>query len=560
MNTLSLVLAAFVLSPANSGGLKPAISTGDSLTDWQTLAPTAESVAFDELPTVNIRQSWRKIGVKVLQRIAWDPECSAEYVRRRAGVLAVRDRADGTWLVDEEKFSPAWKAALAEAEIDAEAARYCRALAQEALAQRATSNKVWIEGRRLNWLFDVMDLERENLDTLRLEFVCYAKRLEQILGKTPKDLPLAVAKPTKEPDRAKFRPLDGRDVETKAVAPLSTFPLSDEVTFKSTGGGFSIIIAPKKPCAEKWPGGRGSLRLYLPADKGGYLPYEFAIDLSNVSTNRAPWPGTFLIERWGKGVYQAWADPTTWRFKTVPRGTFGSKYPDLAPQFSYQRDDKTGQWTVQLNFSWLNLYGFWPATRTGVTDRWYVALDALPGVTPFAVQLVWGQGRDANFDKYWKGQMMGPVSSRYTKVKARSADFFDFYHTDRLYGFLKTEKPTYHRLDPESDKIFKERVVQPMLDANEKLAATVYVKPPDFDSKTFHKLPEVIQKKTWRSLGRLFDLDERISVARRDYILMRAAGQLPPEPPKKKAAEEKSAGPDVESDDGEMTLDDELEI
>ena len=41
MNTLSLVLAAFVLSPANSGGLKPAISTGDSLTDWQTLASTA---------------------------------------------------------------------------------------------------------------------------------------------------------------------------------------------------------------------------------------------------------------------------------------------------------------------------------------------------------------------------------------------------------------------------------------------------------------------------------------------------------------------------------------
>lgn len=560
MNTLSLVLAAFILSSSESGGLKPATSTGDALTDWQTLAPTAEAVVFDDLPTTNLRRSWQALGVKLLQRLAWNPECSAEYVRRRAGILAVRDEADGTWLVDEEKFSPAWKAALAEAEIDAAAARYCRALAQEALAQRARNHKIWIEGRRANWLFDAMDLERENLDTLRLEFLCYAKRLEQILGKTPKDLPLVVAKPSKEPDRARIRPFAGRDdVERKSAKLFSKVSLSDEVTLASGNGDVSLVIASKTPCADPWPGGRAMLRLYIPDANGAFLPYAFLIDLSNVSTNRAPDPATFVIERWGKGVYRAYGDPTIWRLKPIRLGTFSSKYPDVTPDFRYERDEKTGRWTLTLSIAWLKLYGFWPSTRNGVVDRWYVSLDALPGVKPFAVQVAWAQGREASFCKIAENLWHFEMTERYKEVKRLSADFYDFCYTDRLYGFLKTEKPTFNRLDPESDKIFKERVVQPMLDANEKLADTIYVGERTGRSKKLLKLPDVLKKKTWQSLGRLFDLGERVSVARRDYILMRAAGQLPPEPPKKKA-EEKAAGPDIEADDGEMTLDDELEI
>ena len=66
MNTLSLVLAAFVLSPANSGGLKPAISTGDSLTDWQTLASTASPSTCNpltQLAKVNGKKSGRLIPI-----------------------------------------------------------------------------------------------------------------------------------------------------------------------------------------------------------------------------------------------------------------------------------------------------------------------------------------------------------------------------------------------------------------------------------------------------------------------------------------------------------------
>ena len=566
MNTLVLVLATFVLSPANSGGLSPAISTGDARTDWQTLAPTAESVAFDDLPAPNIRPSWKKIGVKLLQRVAWDPECSAEYVRRKAGVLAVRDGADGTWLVDEEKFSPAWKAALAEAEVDAAAARYCRALAQEALAQRERDHKVWIEGRRANWLFDAMDLEGENLDTLRLEFVCYAKRLEQILGKAPKDLPLAVAKPTKAPDRGKLRPLAGRDdVVKKSCSLFSKVALSDEVTFAAGTGDASLVIAPKTPCADPWPGGQATLRLYIPDEKGNYLPYAFRIDLSNVSTNRAPDPATFVIERWGKGVYKGYADPTTWRLRAVRLGTFGPKYPDVTPSFRYARDAKTGRWTLTLAFKWLDLYGFWPSTRTGVSDRWFVSLDALPGVKPVAAQISWAPGREANFAKIAEHLSLYEVTQRYKREKLRSSDFYDFSCSDRLYGFLKTEKPTFNRLDAESDKIFRERVVQPMLDANAKLAETVFVQDSTERPKKFAQLSDARKRQTWKSLGRLFDFGERVSAARRDYILTRADGQLPPVPEKKQAAAEEepeapAAGPDVEGDDGELMLDDNLEI
>ena len=231
----------FFLSPENSEGLKPTELSGDMRDDWLKHAASAEVCVVDEVPAEHILFQWHRLGVKILKRVAWDPECSAERFRRVAGFLAVREGADGVWLVGEERFSPAWKQALAETKIDVAVARYARALAQQALGWREKDNKVWIEGRRVLWFFKFMDIESENLDTMRLEFICYAKRLEQLLGVTPKKLPLVVSKPDAPADE-RFVPLKDRAPSHFAVSLDRKEPveLSDGLTFSCNKNGFGF--------------------------------------------------------------------------------------------------------------------------------------------------------------------------------------------------------------------------------------------------------------------------------------------------------------------------------
>ena len=463
----------FFLSPENSEGLKPTELSGDMRDDWLKHAASAEVCVVDEVPAEHILLQWHRLGVKILKRVAWDPECSAERFRRVAGFLAVREGADGVWLVGEERFSPAWKQALAEAKIDVAVARYARALAQQALGWREKDNKVWIEGRRVLWFFKFMDIESENLDTMRLEFICYAKRLEQLLGVTPKKLPLVVSKPDAPDD-----------------------------------------------CYGLW----------------------------------------FLKERWGKGIKRLYGDARNWRLKPYLRRSYGPNYPKLQPRFDFKKDGKGG-WTLNLSFSWFSLYGFWPSMRNGIVDKWYVALDELPGVPSAAVRLDWAKGREINFKKLAARISCADITERYAKQKAQASGIYRLWHDERLYGFAKTKTPTYQRCDPESDKMFWERVVEPMVDANKNLEEITYT----YQDADRHWVPaplekqsEVVKDQVRKSLGKLFNLADRVSLARRDYILQRHAGEVPPEPPPKKPPEGAATltAPDVDHDDNAIQLDD----
>ena len=149
MTSFSLILAAFFLSPSASDGLKPVELTGDMRADWTNHAVTAEACIVDEVPTENILNQWKRLGVRILKRVAFDPECSAEYFRRKVGFLAVHEEADGVWLVGEDGFPETWKRSLAEAKIDVAVTLYCKSLAEEALGWKAKDHKVWIEGRRV---------------------------------------------------------------------------------------------------------------------------------------------------------------------------------------------------------------------------------------------------------------------------------------------------------------------------------------------------------------------------------------------------------------------------
>ena len=556
------LLAAFFLSPASSGGLKPVELTGDMRADWTNHAASAELCVADRIPTPNILQSWHKVGARVLKRVAWDPECSPEYVRRKAGFLALHEKADGVWLEGEENFTDDWKQAIAEAKVDAAVGLYCKALAEKALACRAKDNKVWIEGRRVMWFFDWMDFDGENLDTLRLEFVCYAKRLEQLLGLPAKNLPLKVGKEL--PKRAKFEPLKGRDVSRVPVSLEGKFELSENVTFTSGSRGWGVTISSKEGQKGVWPGGRGSLRIYVADGQGGYLPYEFVIDLSSVPGNRAPTEGHgcwFLKERWEKGALSLYGDPTTWRFRSVRRCSTSAKSPELSSGFGFRWNDKGPGWTISLNFGWLQLYGLWPSMRNGISEKWYVAVDGLPGVSPVACRLDWAKGREINFKKQAVALSCQEITSRYGEQQAQASGIYRLWYEERLYGFAKTKDPTYQRCDPESDKIFWERVVDPILYANKNVADMTYTYK-DQDNNwipaKLEKQNEQVKLAALKSIGKLFDTAERVSEARRDYILMRYDGKMPPEPPPKKKAEGAAAldAPDADNDDNAIQLDD----
>ena len=561
---ISLFLAAFFLSPAANDGVRPVVLSGDMRADWTNHAMTAEACAVDEMPTANILNQWRHLGVRVLKRVAWDPECSVEYFRRKVGFLAVHEGADGVWLEGEGKFPETWKLALAEAKVDVAVAQSAKALAEEALGWKTKDHKVWIEGRRVLWLLKFMDFDTENLDTLRLEFICYAKRLEQLLGQPMSELPPVAAKPI-EPDRAPFVPLAGRNVRSVAVSldKKGETALSDGFSFHCDDKGFGFRISSTSGAKDVWPGGRGSLRLYLADGKGAPLPYEFRIDLSPDDGACAPadayglW---HLRERWGKGTRRLYEDKSTWRMRQIPRGTYSSKYPRLEPRFDFTWGENGG-WTLKVDFSWLAVYGFWPSVKNGVGDKWYVSLDALPGVPATACRLDWARGREANFRKLAAGLSCFEITSRYEDQLARTRDVYRAWHEDRLYGFAKTATPTYQRCDAESDKVFWERVVEPMIADNAGLAEITHAGRDPKGELVFAKLEkadEPVKLKAWKSLGKLFDLAGRVSVARRDYILMRYDGKMPLLPPRRKPAEGAAAltAPDVDNDDEALKLDD----
>ena len=560
--TLTFLLAAFILSPANSGGLSPVEFSGDMRADWTNHAATAEACAVDEMPAANILRQWKRLGVRVFRRIAWDPGCSAEFVRRKAGFLAVREGADGVWLADEGKFPETWRKALAEAESDAGAALYCRSLAEEALGWRERDHRVWIEGRRVMWIMRFGDLDTENLDTLRLEFICRAKRLEQLLGKPERDLPLAVSAPI-EPDRVAFEPLAGRDVRCVEVSLDDKGPvaLSESIVFRRSGTGFGFTISSGTGSKGVWPGGRASFWLYLPDRRGSYLPYEFRIDLSPVEGNRAPTDAYglwFLRERWGKGALGLYGDSGSWRLKPIARGSYGSKYPCLRPRFNFKWQ-ASGGWTLDLDFTWLSIYGFWPSVVNLADERWFVSMDALPGVKAGGFSMKWGKWCERNLTCFAPCLSSKAIADRYETQVGQVRDAYRRWYEERLYDFAKTDRPTFHRGDAESDTVFWERVVEPMMDANGDLTRFVLpTKSPGGATlpARLEKESAAVKLRVWKSLDRLFGFAERVSAARRDYILTRYAGKMPPEPPKKPEEPAAITAPDADYDGDGLQLDD----
>ena len=521
--------------------VKPVFLSGNAAADWQAYAATAAVCVADEMPSASILAGWKRLGVTMLRRAAWDPEGSAEFFRRQAGFLPFRERADGVWLEGEESFPETWKRALAEAKTDVEVAQYLGALADEAVA--SGDHRLVLEGRRVKWMFDQLDYTSTDLDRLRLEFVAAAKFLEEVLGKPAKDLPTSVPAPI-EPDVARFRPEGAADAKKIDVQSGQTYPLSDGMTFLYDTRFFVLNI----PTAI----GGCRVRLYLPGhETGSLVPYEYVFDFTEAEVGpRAPVVGRglfALVDRFGG------RDPDAdRRVRCVQRRSWSPTAPELHPHFEVKDEGKVRQ--AVFTVDWMNLYGLWPMQRVNVSDIWYVVIDRLPDGGAQTFKLVWPRGKASAFDGFCHSINSWRMSERYKDAVAKARGLFLRSAAESRYGTLPSKAAGIRMFDVASDAMFVTRCIEPKVKANADLAKAVDV-PNICTEPKYLNGDKAYRGRVWRALGRLLYFGHEADLARRDYLALRFAGKEPP-PPKSAERSAVAHGPDVSDGEDAIELDD----
>jgi len=527
----------------------------------------ATAVAFDRLPRANLLHTWRSLGVSVLKTMRNDPELSPEHYRREAGFQAFRDGADGLYLADGEP-SGEWARALQEAKEDWRVLEYVTGLREKALA--SADGLIRTEGRRAKfYLQGYLPSEWENLDTLRLECTAWAKRLEQLLGLPSAKLP--VAPPEKPlPDAADFEPYAScKDALVKGVlkAGGGTVELADGLSFAWNNDGFKLIVETHKgkQLANRWasPGGELDFRLYLPGKKPGeWMPYRYHCDLNPRVKGevRAPARGR------GELLYgtderflpyaQAYAAPNI-RVMEWPRlRSHGPDCPDLRPTLWIEPLKGPG-YRAELRVDWMSLYGRWPLAAAGKRgDIWYVGLDRSPETgAPVAARIQWPKGGGVVFDKVCSRFSPGALTGIYMEELDRTYERWMSALRSRYYEFPKTKEPCFNIGDLESDEMFRTRLMQPLVDANEN-AWKLIQKDKEHPNPALRQQPEAVQASIHKMLGRMLYLSHAVGLLRRDYLAGRFAGKVPPEVAKKAAKKEsKPVGLDSELEDDPIELD-----
>lgn len=555
----------------HAAGKRPLVVSEDfgdeaaALTNW---AVNAAAVAFAQLPRRHLLHTWKLLDVKTLKTVRFDPEGSATRFRREVSFLAFTGGADGIWLPDADRLPPGWREALAEAREDWRVLLYLESLADEAAAN--DDPFIRIESRRVGFWFNNMPADWENADTLRLECVAWARRLEQLLGKPAATLPEKRATPS-EPQTLAFMPYAGTNprppqIQMKNLGEKLDF--GGGLSFRADKAGFSISYSTTEgpPLAKgAFPGGTLDFRLYLPGEnQGEFLPYRFHCDFNPAwyGARRAPARGR---ELWLFGTDERFrpfsiaygvGNPRVW---TWPRlRDFGPDYPNPRPSVSVA-GNKNGGWTATLSCRWAFLCGHWPMQREGRSDLWFVGVER-PGGTggPLAGRILWPRGGKAFFTAFAAAMTPDDMTSVYSIELDRTKKVWTTAYEERLYPYAKTQKPSFNRYDRESDSIFWKRLVEPLCVSNENSWAIIETRkdhPSKLPSQT-----DTIKAAIWRSFGRMGRLSHDVGLRRLAYLEDRFAGrELPPLPPKRKTAAEiarEHREPDADYNPDGLQLDD----
>jgi hypothetical protein len=537
----------------------------DDAVAFTNFARFASAVAFERLPRLNLLHSWKGLGVKVLKTVRYRAEGTAEHFRREAGFTAFQDGADGLWLPNAAAMPAAFRAALDEAREDWRILLYLRRLRDQAAA--SADGIVRTDANRVTYWFGYMPAEWENLDCLRLECVAWAKRMEQVLGLPAAKLPVTYPDPPAT-ESIRFEPFTDLGVQPQEVVLKGTdgrsILLGDGLEFRADYVGFSLAYSTTNgPELAKWsvPGGTLDFRFYLPGEQPGeWLPYRFHCDLEKAWTEpRAPAVGRggwlFGTDERFKPYSIAYGVPTI-RIQPWPRlRSYCPGYPDMRPSLAVV-PNPGGGWRAVVSVNWLSLYGHWPMQEAGIRDVWCVGFDRSPDTgRPAAFRLVWPKGSAAEFRKFAARINTGNLSSIYKTELNRTIEVWMTAFRERYYPFTKTANPCYNRYDLDSDEMFRARLVQPLVDANDNAWQILWT-----DKEHKPKLdmqPEAVKLEIWKMLGRMLYLSHDVGRLRRDYLAGRFAGQVPPEPEKKVDHRRQTpVGPDLDDGGVDIQLDD----
>ncbi len=546
------------LEAAYMEGEKPLVFSDNDVFTLTNQADVISAVVLTDFPQPNLRHTWSSLGVKVLYGVGYNPEGTAENFRRQCAFLPISKAMDGVYIKDPKNLPKAWKHAVLEAKRDAEVYTYLMTLCEKALAHK--NPLLHTEARRVSFFIGQMGAEWEDLDCLRLECVAFAKRLEMLLGLPEKDLPIDFTLPVADdtPPVIPFSKSSVRPVEVNVAAYTNKdVPLDGKddgkscFTFSSTASDFTIsLISRTGPERKNWlvNAPKFKVSLYIPSNTGkGYEPYHFELDANDFNVGpRAPVPALWsylysLDERFtpygrGYGIPQP-------RVKVKPScRTPSLSHPSIMPGFNL-RPIKGGGYSLNLTFSWVDLYGSWPAVVSRKSDNWYIAAERLPdGARPAPAKLIWSRGREANFKTLSQKLNLGALTERYKTELKRTEKVWKTAFEERLYKFEKTPKPTFNRYEVSSDTNFYERVAKPLIDANLNIWNMV-------QNDKEHPKPKVrtasdaVQNTIYKSLGKLLYLSQNMGKARRDYLRDRFAGKPLPALVKKEEPKKDTKAP-----------------
>ncbi len=540
---------------------------GDEAVAFTNWAEHASAVAFDQMPRRHLMHSWKKLGVKTLQTVRFEPEGTADHFRRAASFSAFTAGADGLWLPDAAKLPDAWRRALDEAREDWRILLHLKSLSDR--AARHSDGEVRIEARRIAYWFGYMPAAWENLDVLRFECVAYAKRLEQLLGEVSADLPVQRATPI-EPQALPFMPYSDwpeKPVQKQMKNLGDTIRFDGGLSFHADASGFSLTWSTTNGPAlgkGKQPGGTLDFRLYVATDKPGvFLPYRFHCDFNptHYCAQRAPATGRdhFLFssdERFRPfSIAYGVTNPRVWVWPRLR--DFGPDYPDPRPTLRVG-GNPAGGWHATLSFSWLSFYGHWPMQTGGRADLWFVGIDRAPDSgRPIAGRILWPRGHADNFRRFAEKIPTAAITDIYKEQLDRTQRVWTTAQAERFYPFARTARPTFHRYDCESDAMFYDRLVRPLLDANNNAWQLIWTDKEHANPK-FAKEPDRVKTLIWRNLGRMLHLSHDVGLRRLGYLEGRYAGtEPPPYVPKGDPARDKAPNePDADYDPDAIQLDD----
>ena len=518
------------LGPAPSGSrtVVECLELTDEKAAFTNFADRAETVAFSRLPRPHLLHSWKALGVTVLQRLTCAG--SPNRFRREAGFLAFTGGADGIWLA--EPVPPSHSNALAEARADWRLLAEVSALADE--ARRHPSPGIAVEERRVRFFLADTGFDWEDLDTLRWECHAWKHRLELLLGR-PQDKREVLdnrSPPSPEPLAFAAKPRPFSLMPDRKTAPQRKASAEPGLSAVYDDRFFKLVYtsATALPTGRQLPGGHLDFTLQVADGRGELLPYRFHCDLEPMSPEgaRAPARGR---GSWLYGIderfrpYSIAYGARNSRVTVFPRlADYGPDYPDPRPTFAL-KPLPDGRWQATLAVSWLALYGKWPMQTSG-TDVWQAGVEGSGLKTPVSIEISWPRGNPSNYTRFAAAISTGELTQVYEEELRRTERTYSASYEERMYPFATPKAETFQRGEAAADRLFLERLVQPLLDRN---ANTWQAVRTDKDHRpTFDRLPPAAKQQAWRNLGKLLHLSHDVSRLRAGYLADRFAGRLPP--------------------------------